>query len=468
MNRRVKRSGLFIALLGALLLSACGDSPGQEAGVQGTAVQGTAVQGTADRGAEDGFFWKTRELEPPSFGEMAVREQVIVEGVSVKIATPPFDYDFEEMEQVIRASSFITDRYNLQRMAQDGIYNAESYQEGDFHDYRLHRSIRGEWKTSTEDIYYNDFVFDTGIDYENYDGINSVYIGFEGIPWEEGLQENIYTLVAEVFGQEPAEYLVYAETEGAKNHGLEEYVKLPSTVCYYFERKMKEGRQDGTWNIEFTMRVDYPGYINEFKCYDGGMATMLENTKYDMSFFSEGNISGWDIEHFSSDMPEYMAIDVGSKYIRNSVDLIVYSESVSDDGVNKYNLFNLEYRQGLEDVPGFECPTVDMEYTVEEREDSIISLRIRFSGANVGQHFNDLNATELADRVLPIMREQISLMCPWVDLEAIGYDQLTEAGSLWVNVPINCLGLECDCVVSVDMTATAGEWMVDVHSIKQK
>ena len=191
---------------------------------------------------------------------------------------------------------------------------------------------------------------------------------------------------------------------------------------------------------------------------------MLDSAKYDLGFFTEGNVSGWDLSHFSSDMPEYTAIDVGNAFIRNKMDLAAYSETLSDDGVVTYSLFSLEYKQGLADVPGFVCPSIDMEYTVSERDDQMISLAFRFSGKNIGRQFNDLSAAEMGERVLPIMKEQINLMCPWLDLEEIGYDQLEGGKRLWVDIPVTCLGMECECIVDIEITAKSGKWAVNVKS----
>lgn len=381
--------------------------------------------------------------------------------MTVKIATPPLGYDFDDIEQAIMANSFITDHYRLRQKVGETVSEAESYQEGDFHDYTLNQSVQGALLERGEE-YYNDFLFRAATNYAKYDNVYSYYIRFEAIPWEDGLQENLYGLLTETLGEEYAEYLVYAETEGAKNHGLEEYIKASGGVSYLLERKMKE--KEGEWDIEFTLQVDYPGFMNSFKCYDGGMTPMLDNAKYDLGFFTEGNVSGWDLAHFSSDMPEYTAIEVGNAFIRNTLDLATYSETLSDDGMITYNLYSLEYKQGLADVPAFECPSIDMEYTISELDDEIVSLAFRFDGKNIGQQFNDLNAAEMGDRVIPIMREQISLMCPWLNLEEIGYDQLVGGNRLWVNIPVTCLGVECECIVDIEVTANSGEWAVHVKS----
>lgn len=477
MNKRVKSAGMLVTLMGVLLLGACGgqakqeadaqrqeetgSSTGRETGVQEPGGASTAVNGSSgDNGAEE-FVWKTREVEPPSFGEMWVHEEEIVEGVSVKIATPPIGYDFDDIEQAIRANSFITDHYKLRQYVGEVVSEAESYQEGDFHDYTLNQSVQGEFWDSGEE-YYDKFMFRAATNYAKYDNVYSYYIRFEDLPWEDGLQENLCGLLTETLGEEYAGYLVYAETEGAKNHGLEEYIKLSGGVTYLLERKMKE--KEGAWDLEFTLEVNYPGFMNTFKCYDGGMTPMLDSAKYDLGFFTEGNVSGWDLSHFSSDMPEYTAIDVGNAFIRNTMDLAAYSETLSDDGVVTYSLFSLEYKQGLADVPGFVCPSIDMEYTVSERDDQMISLAFRFSGKNIGRQFNDLNAAEMGEKVLPIMKEQINLMCPWLDLEEIGYDQLEGGKRLWVDIPVTCLGMECECIVDIEITAKSGKWAVNVKS----
>lgn len=480
MKKRGIRLGVLAALLAVLMLGACGAPADQEAGAQtqgevGSAGRevgesepgnaGSAGNGSSENGGTEEFFWETRALEPPAFEEMSVHEQQIVEGVSVKIATPSIGNDFDYIEQAIRANSFITDRYSLNRGISDNVSEAQSYQEGDFHNYILNRFISGKFLNSEED-FYDDFYFRTMTDYALYDNTHAFSIDFYAIPWEDGLQENIYGLLADTLGQEYAEYLVYAETEGTKNHGLEEYIKLPDGVCYELKRKLKENtRVDGAWDITFVFRVDYPGFRNEFTCYDGGMKPLLEDAKYDLEFFTEGNVSGWDLAHFSSDMPEYMAIEVGNPFIRNSVDLVTYTESLTDDGETNYSLFTIEYRQGLADVPGFECPSVDMEYNVSERDGEMVSLKFHFQGKNIGQQFNNLNAAQMGDKVLPIMREQISLMCPWLDLEEIGYDQLTGGDRLWVEIPVTCLGMECECTVTVETSESMGEWGVRVRSV---
>ncbi|MDE5747605.1 MAG: hypothetical protein K2I21_08520, partial [Acetatifactor sp.] len=103
MKKRVKGAGMLVTLLGALLLGACGgpveqeadaqrqeetgSSTGQETSVQEPGGASTAVDGGSGGSGAEEFVWKTREVEPPSFEEMWVHEEEIVEGVSAVSST---------------------------------------------------------------------------------------------------------------------------------------------------------------------------------------------------------------------------------------------------------------------------------------------------------------------------------------------------------------------------------------------
>lgn len=432
-----------------------------------------------EQSKKDGVFWETKEVAAPSFSNISVREQEIVEGVSVRITKTPLDFDFHEIETRLRANSFIKDNYKLQTRTREGIDEAESYKEGDFHDYSFSRSICGESLDNTEDkAYYGDFSFVITTDYANYDNTYLVSVSFDNIPEESGMQEGIYSVLKDALGEDVAEYLTYQETEKAKNKGLEEYIEYPEKAKYYFQREMKRGSEDGTWNISFVIRVDNAGVLNEFRCYDGGITPMLQNAKYNLSTLTEGSLSNWNLQQFSNDIPEYTGIDMGSAFIRNKLEPIRYTEAVADDGTITYDLFMFGYVHGLTDVPAFNCPGIDVSYSIDERDNAITSLKVCFEGENIGANIDNSDPEAFYKRVFSIMKEQIALVCPCLnpdeidfnkmwdvsDANIIDFDNMKEVLDWKEEFPVTYLGEECECRVTISLSDIYGKWSVTLKS----
>lgn len=481
----MKMKKKWITLLAAAIMAfgmvSCGRSEEEKADTkQETSLQKSAEEesvGVTDE--KEGVFWETKAVAPPSFGDISVREQEIVDGVSVKITKTPLDYNFDEIEQKLRANTFIADNYKLQKEVCENIKNAESYEEGDFHDYSFSRSICGERLDNMEEKdYYSDFSFTVTTDYANFDNICRVSVYFSGVPEESGIQEGIYSVLKDALGEEAAEYLTYGESEEAKDYELEEYVEYKDSAWYYFARAMEKDKQEGTWDISFAIRLDNLGYVNKFTCFDNDETPMLQGAKYDLKTLTEGNVSGWNLERFGSDMPEYTSIDMGSKFIRNKLQPVRYTEKVTDDGVTTYELFMFGYEQGLLDVPAYECPGIDISYTITEREVSIHSIDVCFEGENIGANIDNSNAEAFYKKVFSVMKEQIILMCPclnpeeidfnnlWnvTDSKEIDFDNMRETKNWRTVIPVTYLGKECDCTVSISLSDSCGKWRVEIES----
>ncbi len=467
MKKKIVTMILFVTMICGM--AACGQkeetslNTEKEDTTVGNNVQGETDKDndrTATTDKENNSLWVTRTVEPPSLGEIFVKDYEIISGVSVKISTSPFDYDFDEIEKKLRANSFIADNYKLETELWEDIQNAQTYNEGDFHDYVFCQSINGESKDNQggREI-YADFDFTLSTDYAYFDNINAVSVSFKDILLEEnGVQENIYSVLRDTLGEEVAEYLVYAQAEDENDMDFSEYVTTEGDSLYYFTRKITEF-SDGC-QIEFYMKAVETQ--NGFVCVNQGKTPMLQDAKYNLNILTEGNVSGWNIKEFSQDMPEYTSIDVGVEFIRNRLGWTRYSEAVSDDNTSTYELFAFEYEQGLYDVAAYDCPSIEITYTISERDDDITYLNVIFEGES-GAYFDSSDKEAFHEKVFSILKEQITLLCPCLDPEVLNYENFQEKNTWSTTIPVTYLGKECECYISIELRKTVAEWKVEFN-----
>ena len=60
-------------------------------------------------------FWKTMKLDAPVMEDLIVKEVTLLDPVTVKVGTPSFNYNVDEIEQKIKEIPYITDNYVLSR-----------------------------------------------------------------------------------------------------------------------------------------------------------------------------------------------------------------------------------------------------------------------------------------------------------------------------------------------------------------
>ncbi len=438
-----------------------------------TKQESVAVESTKESGYETGTtisedaFWKTREMVQPSLEDVSVRSVSIEDVLTIKIATTPFNFDIDEIEQKLRVNSFITDRFNLSREKRETIYSAESYTEGDFHDYVYTDAINGrlEGEDTTQDFYVS-----LTTDYSTYDNVNYASVYINNMPEAADTQENIRMVLKDIFGEEVAEYLVYGPSDPDANardkYNMEAVIESSGGNKYLLERDLEKNDHnvltsiEGTWKMTFSVRVSEPGFSNltTFAYYDGKKVPMAHSAKYNMSDITEGGVSDINLNNFSQMFPEYTRVDIGSKFIRNDLTMFSYNEEILSDGAIEYCLDITGLVNQLADVPGYQQPKLDVSYTLREKDDALYYVDVSFKGSNIYRHVEEIDN----EKLLNSMKEQVSVLMPNIDLSETVYSE--GVTSYNIENTFTYMGVTCEYKISFNLNHNNGDWSISIDS----
>ena len=397
-------------------------------------------------------FWKTMKLDAPEMEDAIIKEATLLDPVTVKVATTPFNYNMDDTEQKIREISYIADNYVLSRKKKEIMYEFETYAEGDFHDYEYTDYLNGYLKN--EDDEYTDFFIAFNTDFSKYDTVDSATVYFYKVKEEEIAQEAIASVLKAVYGEEIGHYAAYATTDESYGYNLDADIVSANGTKYGINREMEKDEDEGTWKIAFYVYMNDPGFYNQLAFYDGNQEPLVHQAKYSISQLTQGNIGDINLDVFSQMFPEYTSIDMGGEYIRNSLENFEYSESVCDDGTVEYSMNLRELNQRLLDYAGYESPYLDLRYTIREKDGQINYINIDFEGDGIGRCWEEMDAA----RAMSIMKEQVSLWLPGITLDKEEMDVQGYKGEF------TYLGVPCEYQVNMSVGDRAGSWYIYIKT----
>lgn len=397
-------------------------------------------------------FWKTMKLDAPVMEDLIVREVTLLDPVTVKVGTPPFNYNVDEIEQKIKEIPYITDNYVLSREKFEQIDEFETYAEGDFHDYKVTEYLHGYLKDEDDDL--NDFFIAFNTDYSKYDKIHSVTVYFYTVKEEEMAQEGIASVLKAVYGEEIGHYAAYATTDESNEYNLDAIIESENGTKYGINRQMKEDYDGGIWEIAFYVYVKDPGFSNKIEFYDGDQEPLIHQAKYNMSLLTQGNVSDINLDEFSQMFPEYTGTDMGGEFVRNKLETYDYRESILDDGTIRYSLKLFDINNLLLDYAGYESPYLDVDYTIKEKDGQIDDIDVHFAVEGIGRCWEEMDAA----RAMNIMKEQVSVWLPGIALNKEETDSQSYRGDF------TYLGVPCEYRVGMSVGDRAGSWNIYIKS----
>lgn len=464
----MKKSIIIASLALVLSLAGCGQdaakSPAtqpegtqQESG-QSESRQDEASAGTEVESQEKLEKWVTKEMEDPAIPNTAIRMVNIVEGLDIGVGTTPFDYDFAEIEQALRANAYISQNYDL-RIEDREDFRGEAYAEGEFFKciktQKITGTRRGEDRARFEE--YEDFWFEVKWDFSEYDNISSITMGFKDVEPIPQLQEEMYQILKDTLGEELAEYMVYAYQEEGKHDGMEKYIVTDDGTYYGIKRDVSYSSKDETWDVEFSLFMNYLGVYNKFEYYHGDYVPMVKDAPYNVSALTNGGMEDFDIYNFSTFGAEYANIVNSETYTRTKLTNGVYEEHIADDGEKSYFISIMANTQMM-DLAVLAAPSITITGEVAEKDGEITYIHVSLSGSDEDAFsalFNGSEDVALKKR-LAIMKEQMDMVLPGVDLSEVTEEALEEnSGRLYLDTTVTVLGKECECDISVNAD---GRW----------
>lgn len=431
--------------------------------------EGTDLKPEEKEVAEEGAqtsFWETRDLVEPTFPALTTHQETVVEGVEVTIATTPFDYDYEAIEAALRANEFVAQNYSLAVEREERI-SGNHYKEGDFFSADVDYTFGGRRKADVMEYrsqYYNDFVVSFMSNTNMYDNPSNVWIRFRDMREENGWQKEMFSVISDVLGEEIAEYLVYAkDTANEVEYNMQKSVEV-NGISYGLKRELDDTlAEEGMWNVTFQLYVENSSIENAFEYHHGSYEALLANAKYNLNQLTNGGISDLQLDNFSSFAPEYMNVLITDQfpYAQTVVDSLTYSESKTEEGM----LYKLDgtFKQALENVGLIACPIFEVDYVIEEKGVELDFAEITFSSEVLYNQFLNSEGDEYRKEMLDVMKRQIAVVLPGVDISDITYEVLAAKGGYWSTFEkkVTVLGVECDCSIKVDLGSK--EWTVKLE-----
>ena len=225
------------------------------------------------------YDWTVKYMDTPVFGALKMSTRDITAGVRVNIAQTPFTSDFSSIQMAMEKNEYLKKHFSALLTIKDHEMLASKYYKdtGNNISY-IGREGYGAQLKNSHSQYYRGTNFEFGgrlntADYYNYE---SIYMTFTNIPKNVMNQDEIYTAAETMFGDELADFLVYAEdfdnvdsNDNELGFGeLYETISALDNTRYFFERRIVDNG-DNTYSLRFEIGVEKNQYSNGSNNYFG-------------------------------------------------------------------------------------------------------------------------------------------------------------------------------------------------------
>lgn len=336
-------------------------------------------------------IWRLGEFETPDIS-IEVEEIVVNEkdNVKSKIGITKYNYDVKKIKERLSEIPFVKDNYELAYNVYETVQsNPENLSEKS---YKYSETIGAQLKSTADGFYVDfEFIFNGNTNYS--DGYDQFQIMFQSLDFKENYQDDIFSIMANVFPKEIAEYLVYAnDKDGEIPKDFEPDVKnlydcmQDDNFEYTFSREISEDC------IIFEFGVTGIKNSDNYLFYCGNYEPKLDNMKYQPQEFFKDSLGGNDVSNnptqvfdklFQVETNKYEKTRLGyfdeervlnqledSQKYEDEIKFYSYSRSysVEDNGAESY-FYSIDADTILkDDVKKLNTPTVYVDYTVKEKE----------------------------------------------------------------------------------------------------
>ena len=298
-----------------------------------------------------------------------------------------------------------------------------------------------------------------------------ISISFSDVDISLETQDEIYRTLSEFFPENIVKYIVYGfDDDGCKPNGKDldgakdMYVTVDdNNFTYKFTRTIEFAKESGypdVNTISFTFGKEDVKFSNKFEHYSGDYQSQLVNMNYTPDKFFDPAMGGLDITEFNTFFDKYFKIGV-ENYISTVLrdDWYQYQRVVGDNGISKYEVA-FEAVAGEENVALLVCPSLDVSYTIIEKDGKPIDMY--YTIENQSTNISTSEDMEKSFKKLHAdMVEQIKCILGDVDLSEISYENLRKdsetkkSGNTSVTITYH------DVEYEVDIEIRMGQNMLD-------
>ena len=402
-------------------------------------------------------YWSLQDMETLSMKPLVVTEHTIKEDVVVKISKTPFDFNEDTIFASLKQNEFLKSNYktfvNIIEEDSCGIYDQDLKHQQNIY-------VTNTLMSNTEKSSFSVSFTKYSAEYEN---VCYAELCFSNVQKNELLQENIATVVNDVFG-EYAEYLLYAKDPDGKSYnpfqvfynldgkGLSEYITTENGH-YYLIRDFQTGNVANTVNIVFRIGVAQNPNSNDYDYYRGNMPSIYNvmNLSFDnLLTDSFGNKNILDMEHFGDEIFQNLNKEYGYTALN---DWSFYFYNADSGDVNKYLSLSCSAHLG-KTYKYKEFSKLKYEIMLHEKDNKITAIMINVVGDV--SHFKNKSKEDTFEQI----KQLIEAIIPNIIFENLEYEQ--ERVSYRTNISAIILGQSVSGNVIIEQTDDGYKFVIDL------
>lgn len=408
----------------------------------------------------DNQMWIEKEISAPNIPAIAVKENYIDEDTVKKTYSTFLNFTVEDIRNATRNNVFLTENFILADMNLEEISNERFTDLGDRQWYRIREGIIGANKqsSSSDTRWFSDFDLLCERETDYADNYNYFYLRINEVETDTLWQENIYSILTNLLGQNIAEYICYAKDldgesaidgKNLSDFCLDEYVKTDGGQ-YRFRRTVSEER------ILIIIELDTACLDRTYYSYfDGGYVPVLHNDTQNLNkIFNENNVGNLNFNTSYSLFDNYFK-EINSEYTRTLINDLQTTKKQGDNNITVYDV-SADVMGGYPGLGTLTAPELDVNYEIITKEDnSIIDMEIEIVGSSIGivvDTETDVEKEEAYNQLLINAKKQINLLFPEMDLSSLTIEEVKT--KKWITGTYNLNDMDCIYKIKVETGVT--------------
>ena len=295
-------------------------------------------------------YWDYYPMDVVSLPEITYTKIEYIDGQIANIADTFFTLTPEEVAEKVKESTFYKRQAHiLTTGSSDGCKIDEYTNTGIQKKYNAKHSILTYPKSNVDEVmsedsysYYDfdeDLAIRMSIDYSNYNTPNEITISMSNIDVNRDEQKIALELLTSIWGEELANYLVYAQDDDVEpkedsptNKDMNVEIKVNDTT-YTLIRTINTEKEDkpNSGSIQFSVKVTHKK-VKADSYYNANYNGILTDDIYDVSMYFLGNFGETNINNISKFGSEYMKIGLEEIYVKTVCDGFYYQVDNLPDG----------------------------------------------------------------------------------------------------------------------------------------
>lgn len=281
-------------------------------------------------------YWGFAEVAQPAIPGLTWTDFTAPDGTEVEKATTPFTVDMASVYQTLQGNAYLAEVAPELSLSKTEKYENSEYEDGIYRYGMVELESIGGALTKTGRVSNFERFSAIATRVVNfYDTPNALVVEFYDIPAEKLDQAATVTVLAPIYGEELATYLVYAkDSDGYQTDGetsLKDPLALSEAIEFeggtYSVRRDVKKKSDDTVAVSFLIQVKENEKITrQGNCYDLGITSMYETMKYKLSDVLPQSFGGTDpvrfadfgVTHFNNLLPGYGTSDLQYLYLEVS------------------------------------------------------------------------------------------------------------------------------------------------------